>query len=179
MKAILSLIGTMGILAAYYFSHQIVPIIGPLLLTGLLWVLYALINRASETLELARAAKRVEPVFIVSMHPETSIPARFPTHIDELCIHVPYQDVILETKRVSDLLLRSENGFCKSGNPADHLPVVPVLFRDGIYVNEEWSEFEERALSEIKDIRARWHVRLCAHKDWYYQHHHRQKKAQA
>ena len=152
------------------------PVAGPMILLLLGIIAAVVYYRITARLELIRAARRIEPVFVVSRNPLDHAEVWLPEDLDELCEHTRYERVVAEVIRQRELLERAENPFVSAELEEDQrLPVIPILFRDGIHVNETWAEFSERAAETIKGIRAAWHGGLKqGNEAWYMRHRHRQ-----
>jgi hypothetical protein len=152
------------------------PIMGPLVFAATLLIGCIVYWQIRKRLQLVRAAKRIEPVFVVSRNPDTGATVELPEHLDKHCFHVPYKDVtkIVQVQRA--LLKESGNPFMSQELPAgQRLPVVAIIFRDGRNVNEEWHEFDERTVLHIKEVRAAWHEELQrVNPAWYWKQHHKQ-----
>lgn len=160
---------------AWYLLSREHPLWGSLLFALLGASLFFGYYKITQRRQLIQARERIEPVFVISLNPETDERVILGKTLDSLCVHVKPRRVMRTAGEWEDLLLRSGNKFAQEADPADRLPVVPILFQDGRNVNEEWHEFDERASLIIKSVRAEWHERLKeANKDWYLKHHHRQ-----
>lgn len=158
----------------YYLSRES-PLWGTVESIVIYGVIFFAYWKVKARLELIDARTRIEPVFVISLNPDSKEKVVLPEQIDKLCIHVPHKDVIKRTRKYKDFLVEAGNELIKEENLENRLPVIPILFRDGRNVNEEWYEFDERALQEIKAVRAEWHERMKeANEVWYLSHHHRQ-----
>ncbi|MDV7394633.1 hypothetical protein RZS08_24835, partial [Arthrospira platensis SPKY1] len=65
--------------------------------------------------QLIWAARRIEPVFILSRNRETGEAVSLPKELDDLCFHVPHKELLATAGRVRQLLLDSGNQFMDQG----------------------------------------------------------------
>lgn len=161
-----------------YLASQVGPLTGAILMF-LVVVTGAIVYwRFKIRRQLMRAAQRIEPIFVVSRHPTTGEKLFLPEDIDLLCVHAHYREVMLTVTRQKKLLVESGNGFISEDLPDDsQLPIIPIIFRDGIYVNESWGEFNDRVLGVIRETRALWHQKMKqANNRWYMINAHSQKE---
>lgn len=158
-----------------------IPTIALNVIAGVAGCILALIGiygafRVNQLVERRKWRNRIEPVFIVSNHPDTGEETVLPPDIDAWVIHVPYRQILKHKKKVQGLLTESKNPlYSDELPPANRLPIVTIFFRHGEFVNERWSDFDERVEEHVKAVRANWHALLAKTEDWYLMFHHREK----
>lgn len=106
---------------------------------------------------------RFEDVYVVSNHPKDEREVWImDEEIDRLIVRVDFEKVIKQVREEKKWLEKSGNDFYigEGLNEKNRLKVLPIIFRDGKYVNESWEEFEERVLMEVKKSREERHERL-------------------
>lgn len=163
---------------ALFFWH---PVWGPILFLLIIILGVFAYVKITQRLQVIAAAKRIEPVFIVSRNPETGERVTLPSHVDKYCFHVPHKKVIATAEKQRELLQEAGNPlFAEGTSDENRLPVISILFRDGENVNEEWEDFDERVNLTVRAIRAEWHTKMKgADSDWYYTYHHKQRPSSA
>lgn len=133
-------------------------------------VLFAAIRkeyRAVKTLE--RYGRRIENIYVVTKHPETGEKPFLGDlgTIDGLVRFAPYGRATKTMNTEQGLLQQSGNHFWQQGK----IDIIPIIFQDGVNVNESWGEFEQRVIEEIKQDRAKRHEGLKAQNSvWYMEH---------
>ncbi len=131
------------------------------------WLLFVMIYIfVSEWIERWKKLKgyenRFEHIFVVSNSPEGKEVEIIDEEIDRLVVRVDYEKVIRQAREEEKWLERSGNDFFvgEGLNDKNRLQVVPIIFRDGKYVNESWRDFENRVILEIMDLREKRHEML-------------------
>ena len=125
-------------------------------------VIAAIWHKVERLLLLREYANEIENIYIVSNHPTTN------EEVDhELkMIQVKFSEVLIEVEEQKKLLKQSENELFADGQ----LEVLHFIFQDGQFVNETFSEFEERVIASIKEDRIARHSKLkSVNEEWYNQ----------
>lgn len=174
MKSTIITIIVAVIVGGFLYAHSLVPIIGPFVWMFILWIIYATYVSLSDRQALMQAAERIEPLFVVSLHPQHGYQVTLRPDLDAVCLHVPHPNVIEVARAQINLLHESGNEYMLPKNPFDRLPVEAILFRDGVFVCETWEEFEQRVMQRIVEVRSAWHAKLAQHPEVYNKYHHHQ-----
>lgn len=123
--------------------------------TALIWLYVAIHNSTIRK----KAAKRLEPIFVISRNPKTGEQVPLPPELEELAIHVKYKDVAATVVKQRAFLKEAGNSFYtdESLAPEERLPIKAIILGDGKHVNENWGEFCDRAVKKMRKVRAEWH----------------------
>ena len=118
---------------------------------------------------------RFENIYVVSNHPVTDEKIDLPKY-QNLIVCAEYTDVLKRCEKERDFLKLSENQFFETGNEAQQLKVIPIIFQDAKFINEDWDEFTDRVRIEIATDRAKKHKALeKGDPRWYAIHGNNQK----
>lgn len=114
-------------------------------------------------------AERYENVYVVSRHPDTEeeIPLK---GLDSLIVWANYDRVMLAVAEEEAWLTRAGNSFFTDPNlkQENRLKVIPIIFQDGAFVNENWKGFRHRVRETIEADRVVVHSTLKeASPGWY------------
>ncbi|QDP50399.1 MAG: hypothetical protein Unbinned5350contig1001_14 [Prokaryotic dsDNA virus sp.] len=114
---------------------------------------------------------RFENIYVISNHPDNEEEIIFKEkELNELIINVDYVEVIKQIGKEKDWLVKSENNFYNGEmSEKNRLQVIPIIFRDGKYVNENWKSFKARAKAQILESREERHEILKSANNMYYQ----------
>lgn len=140
--------------------------LGIILVSGVLMAVISGINDRIQT-NLAYN-KIIEPLYVISRHPKTN--EEFECGIlSEFVIWSKYKKVTEEIEHQQFLLHRSKNPFMDEKlTERQKIAVIPLIFQDGVHVNESWKQFRKRCIQYIKDTRAERHAYLKQSDDvWY------------
>lgn len=140
-----------------------------LLLAGV--AIYVIKSRMELKALLERYATRYESIYVVSREPETDEEHFFKGgDLNRLIVWADFHDVIVTIRKEEALLRRAGNAFFTDPNLSDEnrLKVIPIIFRDGAFVNESWKDFKSRIRETIEADRVAVHSNLKeANPDWY------------
>ena len=124
-------------------------------------LVYLVVERLTYLHNVDRYGKMYENIYIVSNHPESEEEV-FIEAFDQFIVNAPYRHVKKAGEEEKRWLTESKNTcFCDPGL-LDHqrLQIIPIIFQDGIHVNENFKEFKKRVKAEIKVDRADRHALL-------------------
>lgn len=131
--------------------------------------------KLSETRKLKKYGARYENLYLVTCHPDTDEQPNLGDleNVPDLVHYAPYGTLGSSAEKHRKLLIASGNKFYTS----KHLRIIPIIFQDGVNVNENWGEFGERAQLEIKQDRAQRHGEIQK-KDpgWYMAHSNKERQ---
>lgn len=132
-----------------------------------------LVNRIEYVMTLNEYAKEYENIYVISNHPKTNEAVVLPEDLDELAVQSSFKDVFNTIDEQRYWLTEAQNPFFVDEKLKEEqkLQIVPIIYKDGQFVNETWSEFRSRVISEIKEDRAKRHAMLKATDDVWYQKH--------
>jgi hypothetical protein len=113
--------------------------------------------------KLIRYGKQYENVYVVGRHPKTGkAPAL--GELSKIVIFAPHREVLTQIEKERRWLEKAGNKFFQSGK----IDFIPIIYQDGVNVNEDFEEYGERAAEEIKADRAARHGSLKeTGKGWY------------
>lgn len=139
-----------------------------LLLAGI--AIYMIKSRMELKALLERYATRYENIYVVSREPETEEEHSFKGDLNRLIVWADYRDVVIQVRKEEALLRQAGNTFFTDPGLREdqRLKVIPIIFRDGAFVNESWKDFRGRIRETIEADRVAVHSNLKeANPDWY------------
>ena len=114
-----------------------------------------------------------ENIYVVSNHPETNEVIQLPKRLEALIVASSYKNVHQCINIEKKWLESAKNPFFVDPNLTDEqrIRVIPIIYQDGQYINENWKQFKKRVVFEIKEDREKRHEMLKrTNEKWYHQH---------
>lgn len=115
---------------------------------------------------LKELQNRIDNIYIVSGHPKSG---NMPDlgDISELCFFSKHNDMEDTLREVSKMVVASGNRLYNE-MAVNRIEIVQFFFQDGENINENWEEYEQRLIAEIKADRAKRHAALSRqNRGWY------------
>lgn len=144
-----------------YFLWNFGPVFGVIGTAVFIVVAVIVYQRAKRFKELKFFGNLKEDFYIISKHPSGSWEASF-QGIEEFYLNVPFEKVLSTIPIVERKLVESGNLFFidLELDESKQISVIPIIYQDGEFVNENWSEFLVRAEKFIRDRRSNRHKLL-------------------
>lgn len=126
---------------------------------------------------LKRYGQRFEHIYVVHRHLLTGEEISIREDFMEMVVHCDQYDVMKVVRQQEKLLRLANNPFFENDKVPEtqRLKVLPFFYQDEDFVNEDWIEFQERIVWEIKESRRGRHKSLSnTDRNWYLQNKHNQ-----
>lgn len=131
-----------------------------------------IVDRIEHFNDVVKARKQYEDLFVVSNHPKTGeeVGKLDDDYLEDLLIRVPFNQVIKTVKSETEFLIDSGNRHIENDNIKEkyRLQVIPIIYRDGEFICETWTEYQERIVATMKQrLSERHKVLQDEDRDWY------------
>ncbi len=159
------LIGFVFGISMYYLPLNFALMVTALLIA----ILYGIVVELRDRKERLLATNRYDDYFVISDHPETGKEVYF-GEFQKYVSSVPFDKVEAEKERLEKLLYSVGNEWINPKQiPADKLlRVHTYIYQHGERVSEDWEQFEEYVLLDMKKKLETRHKWLSRHKQvWY------------
>lgn len=105
---------------------------------------------------------RYEHIYVISNSRDGDVIWFDDYELDSLIVRADFEKVMLQVKEEKKWLERSRNDFYigEGLSERNRLQVVPIIFKDGEFINESWGEFRERVRREVMESRKQRHKQL-------------------
>lgn len=115
-------------------------------------------------------AKEFENIYVMHFDQATGEEPVIPEHLEDFVVVTKYKEVCVEIEHQKSLLERSGNHFFCDENltKEQRLKVKGIIQGDGEFINEDFAEYNIRAIEEIQEDRKLRHKMLKHYSpEWY------------